>query len=266
MFRESQAMFTHYSKAPLLLLLALHVSCVRLDAIESQKINAEYLKNDRSLKEAWAKASGFMQQLSAIESVEDANALARELSESICNDAVLWETLRRKGFMELNIFWEEDMRRPTFFNLIQDLKKKGFLTPDLRQAIEDWHARLGHHFSIWTHRQPLQETELAWLRQDLSHELRLFREAHSASIGAGDGLSNETPLTILVTNDDAVYRLAIQFARTVGKCGIANYALFSHKEGDDTRIILQIYGIQWETGDGYIFYFDVTAMIPRRTR
>ncbi len=259
-------MFTRYSKGTLLLLLAVHAPVVPLQAIESQDINIEYLRNERTLKEAWAKASGYMLRLSSIQSTAEADAFAKELTDSISTDAILWETLRRKGFMELSIFWEEETRRPTFFNQIQELKKKGLLTPALRQAIEDWHARLGHHFSVWTHRQPLQEAQLAWLRQDLSHELRLFRETHSASLGAGDGLSNETPLTIQVTNDEAVFRLALQFTREVAKCGLANYAIFSHKKGDETRVILQIYAIHWETGNGHIFFFDVTSMAARRTR
>ncbi len=260
---------TSPSKALSLLLLALHVSYSphsQLLAIESQKVNAQYLRDERTLKEAWAKASSFLRQFEAISSAEEADAVAAELTKSISNDSILWETLRRKGFMELDIFWEKEERRPSFFNQIQSLKKKGFLTPALREAIESWHARLGHHFSVWTHRQPLQETELVWLRQDLSHELRLFREEHSASLGAGDGLSNETPLVILETDDSTVYQLALEFAKKVGKSGVANYALFDVKKGDDSRQILQIYGIQWETGDGCIFYFDVTSMIPRKTR
>ncbi len=246
------------------LALTLAVALYPLHASETSAGSSRNEAQEPPLQIARRMTSEFIQQLASVQSLEEADALAQRISESLRTEGKIWESLRREGFMEVDIFWDKTNNKPTFLHIIKTLKERKLWTNKLAQAHENWHARLGHHISVWTNRHALRDTELAWLRQDLAHELRLFREQRSQTLGAGDALSQDTPLLFLSTDEHIMHKHVADFVNQVGKCGMANYAIFTQEEEKQTRYILHIYGIHRESGEGHIFYFDVSQMIRHK--
>ncbi len=242
-------------------LLGVAAVCAPVLAVDQESVSAEHYRSAALIKEATKKAGYILAHFRAIDSPSDADALAVIIEQSVKEDSVLWECLRRQGFMELSFFWEDSVVQPSHHEIILSLQKRQLWTPELRLAVNKWHARLGYQSTIWPHKLPLAKAELEWKRKEYAHELLGFKEQFSHYVGEGDGLSVGSALQVNRVDIVAMRAILMSYLHNVVNCGLANYALFSDEEAGKQHYLLQVHAVSRQLGQDYMFYFDISELM-----
>ncbi len=232
-------------------------------AVERGSVTAQHYRSPELIQEASREARLLLEQFCTVRSVADADALAARLEASLCERSVLWECLRRQGFMELAFFWEGNQQTPSHHEAIRTLQQRGFWTVKLRDAVKKWHARLGYHFGVWTHKPVHVPAELKWRRREHAKDLTYFKQQFREIIGTGDGLSAETPLKVKYTEIASMRRVLLSYLHNVVNCGMANYAYYYDESSGKKHYLLQVHAVHRDQGRDYMYFFDVTEIMHK---
>ncbi len=235
----------------------------RVSGVGKELVSAQRYRSPQLIEEASLEARLLLEQFCSVGTKADADALAARIEESLSERSVLWECLRRQGFMELAFFWEDSGKCPSHHEAIRSLQKRGLWTPKLRSAVKKWHARLGYHFAVWTRKRTHAHAELKWRRREHAKQLFDFKEKFPDIIGAGDGLSAETPLKVKYTEIASMRRVLLNYLHNVVNCGMANYAFYHIDNSGSKHYLLQVHAVHRELGRDYIYFFDVTEIMHK---